>query len=644
MKKSDVAPTAAPKSDAPIAAPKSDVPAKAGVSAKTDVPLVQVDKALESLRASNYNPSAAVGEPVDNALEAKANTIKIRLVEGERTIAGKKPKTVTVVDKIAIADDGIGMSEEVLHKCLVLGYSTRFGSRSGMGRFGVGATLAGISQAKRIEVYSRSVAGAPYLRSYIDLEEISEGTQTHMPVPEVAEIPAEFKDMMGPGTGTLVVWSKCDRLTQGEDGTVHDLKSVADDLLDWLSRAYRQFLDGGVKMHLQHVRPGSKELHDRVVEPHDPLYLMTVPRFAEDPKAELLYSDTLDWTVPSDHSRKSPVQIRVSLLPEEWRLKRGWGDPRHRPTKDRRIHENEGFSVLRANREIFFGVSPKFYPSAVQEIDRWIGIEIAFEPDLDECFRVRNVKRGAEPVDALRDALRNKLKSVIEAARKRVQATYTDQDNKDKAGQRIHQQAEEITAAVERVSPKARTGKDVDPVEKEAKLDEVAAAAAKATEEDGVVAPLDLPEQIKARLKQLPFSIVDMQWPGKEFIDIEHLDSNTIVKLNNRHPFFTRIYAPILKASGMMSSAATADGIRDEPSADELRRLAGIVQVGLDLLIVAYAKAETMYEDPEKRFEDLRTHWGMFLFNMLERFAEGVPAAPRADSTLAPSVDSVAVA
>lgn len=619
---------------------KSDV---TPAPAKPEVPLVQVDKALESLRASNYNPSAAVGEPVDNALEAKANTIKIRLVEGERTV-GKKAKTVTVVDKIAISDDGIGMSEEVLHKCLVLGYSTRFGSRSGMGRFGVGATLAGISQAKRIEVYSRNVASAPYLRSYIDLEEISNGTQTHMPAPEAAEIPPEFADMMGSGTGTLVVWSKCDRLTQGEDGTVHDLKSVRDELLDWLSRTYRQFLDGGVKMNLQHVRPGSKELHDRVVEPHDPLYLMTVPRFADDPKAELLHSDTLDWTVPSDHSRKSPVQIRVSLLPEQWRLKRGWGNPQHRPTKDRRIHENEGFSILRANREIFFGVSPKFYPTAVQEIDRWIGIEIGFEPDLDECFRVRNVKRGAEPVDALRDALRNKLKSVIEAARKRIQATYTDQENKDKAGQRVHQQAEEITAAVERVSPKARAGKDIDPAEKEAKLDEVAAAAAKATEEEGVVSPPASPDQIKARLKQLPFSIVDMQWPGKEFIDIEHLDTNTIIKLNNRHPFFTRIYAPILKASGVMSSAATGDeATADQMSAEDLRRLAGIVQVGLDLLIVAYAKAETMYEDPARRFEDLRTHWGMFLFNMLERLAEGVPAPAKVEVESS-SVDSVAVA
>jgi hypothetical protein len=39
----------------------------------------------------------------------KANSIKIRLVEGERPV-GKRQKTTAVVEKIAIADDGVGMS------------------------------------------------------------------------------------------------------------------------------------------------------------------------------------------------------------------------------------------------------------------------------------------------------------------------------------------------------------------------------------------------------------------------------------------------------------------------------------------------------------------------------------------------------
>ncbi len=576
---------------------------------KSNIPLIKVDTALESLRASNFDIPAAVGEPVDNALEAKANNIKIRLIEGERKV-GKRNKPTPVVEQIAIADDGTGMSGDVLHRCLVLGYSTRYNSRSGMGRFGVGGTLAGISQAKRIEIFSRDNASGPYLYSYIDLDEIAEGKQEYMPVPEAAPVPKQFADMMGSGTGTLAIWSKCDRLTQGEDGTVNDLSSVREELVHWLSRAYRHFLDGGVKIVLDTT----------VVEAHDPLYLITIPRFASDPKAEVLIDESFDWNVSSDPARTSPVRLRVTLLPEEWRLKRGWGNPQHTPTRERRIHENEGFSILRAKREIFYGVLPKFYPSAVEEIDRWIGIEIAFEPDLDECFRVRNVKRGAEPVEGLRDALRNKLKEVIKSARRRVQHTYTEQENREKTEQRVHQEAEQISAEVEKVSPKARSGAQVAPEEREAKIEQLAVQAAKAAEEEGTSAPPTSPEVVKQRLGQLPFSIIDMQWPGKEFIEIEHLGANTIIKLNNRHPFFTKIYSPVLKAAGVVTKGQPTDGAQVEKlSEEELQKVARIVQVGLDLLIVAYAKAESMDTEPDAKYGDLRTQWGMFLYNMIEQ-------------------------
>jgi hypothetical protein len=584
---------------------------KATAVATADVPLIQVDTALTSLRASNFDTPAAVGEPVDNALEAGANHIKIRLVEGERKV-GKRQKTTRVVEQIAVADDGKGMSTDVLHRCLVLGYSTRYDSRAGMGRFGVGATLAGISQAKRIEIYSRDSGTSPWLYSYIDLDEIASGVQTVMPKPVEAEIPQHFRDIASSATGTLVVWSKCDRLTQGEDGTVNDLKSVKDELINWISRAYRNFLDGGVRI----------ELDNTVLEPHDPLYLLTVPRFSTDVKAEEIMDETIPWHVPSDPDRTSPVRVRVTLLPEEWRLERGWGSENRAHTRERRIHDNQGFSIMRARREIFFNLLPKFYPGGTEEIDRWIGIEISFEPDLDECFRVRNVKRGAEPVDALRDALRQKLRPVIVAARKRIQHTYTAHDNKEKASQRIHEEAERISSETEKVSPKARSGSEVTPEERDTKLEELASQAAEAAQNESPNEPPVSRDDLKERLKSLPFSIIDMQWPGKEFIEIEHLGSNTVVKLNNRHPFFTKIYSPVLKAAGLLTAAPNAEGNGAKLTEEELQRLARIVHVGLDLLMVSYAKAESMSDSPDQQYSDLRTQWGMFLFNYIQRLQE----------------------
>jgi hypothetical protein len=113
-----------------------------------------------------------------------------------------------------------------------------------------------------------------------------------------------------------------------------------------------------------------------------------------------------------------------------------------------------------------------------------------------------------------------------------------------------------------------------------------------------------------------------MQWPGKEFIQIEHLGTNTVVKLNNKHPFFTRIYAPVLKASGAMDGKKEA-GQATLPTAEEFQQMARLLHVGLDLLILAYAKAESMETDPEEKYGDLRTQWGMFLYNVIQK----MPAA-----------------
>jgi hypothetical protein len=570
----------------------------------TEVPLIQVDKALESLRSSNFDTPAAVGEPVDNAIQAGANNILIRLVEGERKV-GKKQKPTPVVEQIAFSDDGSGMDKDVLRQALVLGYSTRYNDRTGMGRFGVGATLAGISQAKRLEVYSRNTPGGDFLYSYLDLTEIASKDQTHMPEPAPAKIPTQFADMAPTGTGTLVVWSNCDRLTQGDDGTVNDLKTVKEELLNFLSRTYRYFIDGGVKI----------QVNDVTIEAHDPLYLMTIPRFASDEKAEVLLDDSFDWDIPSDPTRHSTVKVKMTLLPESWRLKRGWGAPSRSFTRERRIHENEGISVLRANREIFDGILPKFYPSAVEEIDRWFGIEISFEPELDECFRVKNVKKGAEPIEGLRDALKKRLEAAIRSARKRIKDTYTIEESKEKTAQRVHEEAERIGAEVEKTAPKARSGADVGEQERDEKLGEIATEAAKASVAEGTVTPPASAEEIKGRIKELPVSIVDTQWPGKEFIHIEHLGKNTIVKLNNKHPFFTKIYAPVLKAAGILDAKNEGE---EQLTVEEFRQTARMLHVGLDLLIYAYAKAESMDPDPEEKYGDLRMEWGKFLYNLIQ--------------------------
>ena len=62
------------------------------VSAEThQVDLIKVDTALISLRASNFDTPAAVGELVDNGLQAGANVVRVAISETKREI-GKRGK------------------------------------------------------------------------------------------------------------------------------------------------------------------------------------------------------------------------------------------------------------------------------------------------------------------------------------------------------------------------------------------------------------------------------------------------------------------------------------------------------------------------------------------------------------------------
>jgi histidine kinase/DNA gyrase B/HSP90-like ATPase len=192
------------------------------------MPVVKVDTAMTSLRASGHDFNSAVGEVVDNSLEAGANVVQIRTFTAKKKI-GNSAKAVEVIDRVAIGDDGEGMEggdHGVLHRCLQMGYSTRYNSRLGLGRFGVGAKLAGISQAKKIEVYSRQSADSPRHYTFIDLREIEAGKNA-IPVPVEAELPEDCRDLVGPDHGTLVVWSDADKLQERETGGARQPGGVA---------------------------------------------------------------------------------------------------------------------------------------------------------------------------------------------------------------------------------------------------------------------------------------------------------------------------------------------------------------------------------------------------------------------------------
>ena len=549
--------------------------------------LVQVDRALESSRDSGFNLTAASGEPVDNSIEAGATIIRLWT---DRRKTDKHEE----IQRIVFADNGIGIQPDILPHVLSLGFSTRYNQRDGLGRFGVGLKLAALSQGRRVDIYTKPAGSSGVYHSFIDLDLIKSGEQEFIDLNTVKDFPSDLKELMVDPrsnepfeSGTLVIWSKIDRLASGgKYGS--SLNERLQDLTKFLARGYRRFIDKGLFI----------ELNDRLIDLHDPTFQLenkrVISKFGKDLRATEI--DSTDIEIDGHK-----VHVAVTLLPDEFRKHRGKGgtDVQEKNSKDLYIPDNDGrISILRQGREIYYDIVPRLYPGGVDKggIDRFIGVEVSFPAALDEYFQVRNVKRGAEPVDHLREELRAFLRKPIKYARDRIREVWDTNELEKRTSSNGHATPEEVVTRVDQSAPRGRAGSKLT---KEAAAKKVRETLKAAGQDESTPAG----KMLKDQIEQSAITIVDSRWPGKELFTVAHLNNKSIVTLNHDHPF-VRDVCDAAKDLAQKDATDTfgTDGI------DKLRRISD----GLDLLIMAYAKAENMHANPEEAYEDLRSYWGMF--------------------------------
>ena len=570
--------------------------------------LIQVDHALESFRDAGYDLPAAVGEVVDNSIEARAQQVNIETFEVESN-GKKRGKQRTSIEAIAFADDGVGIPPEILPNSLTMGFSTRYNQRKGLGRYGVGAKLAALSQAKRVDIYTRPVGDSSIYHTYFDLDEIQGGVQKYLEAKPVAMFPENYAHLMSNAvgepfeSGTLVIWSKVDRLEEGgRFGSSVDERLAM--LIRYLGRTYRYFIAKGLKL----------AVNSRAIDLFDPLFLLKNPH-AEDLLGEGWKADIIEDSSANSESRIAidghEVTVRVTLLPRPVRLKRGEGGVKGSAGRFREWHidENQGrVSIVRQGREIYYDLVPRLFPARGGDPDRFIGVEVSFPAALDEYFQVRHVKRGAEPVDRLRQEIRRFLAKPIEVARKRINDDWTETDVQDQARESVHQPALDALKKVEETAPRGIGGADVPPEQAELLLTQAAEDLA----EDRGIAVEELPQeqkdetlaQLKSEIQEESFVVLEGGWPGHELFEITHLNGRVILRLNWRHPFMRDVYRRVRDlAEGKLSAR--------EP--EELEALGRRLQGAIDVLLFSYARAENMHRHPDEQYSSLRGYWGQFL-------------------------------
>lgn len=570
------------------------------------IPAIMTGHTLQSLRDAGYSLPAAIAEVIDNSIEADANQIDVHLENADS--AGKAH-----VDRIAIADDGTGMGagpdgESILQHYLQLGYSTRYMSETTIGKYGVGAKLAALNFAERIDVWSRS-DDSGWRHVYFDLEEAlaaeERGEAIEIAEPDDRPIPGELQDLKPEGTGTIVLWSKIDRLRTARGSA--DVNAARVDLEKELSRIFRNFISGGIEL----------SVNETELKPHDPLFLMEntwaneaiAEHLKQAEEAEKKVQEHFPAVVIADEPLKiagATAQLRVTLYPPQVTRKRGSGGDKF--AKKLRVPDNLGaISFVRLDREINYTNVPRIFPRGVQDPDRFIGIEVQFSPDLDQYFGVRHVKRGVEPVDDLRSEIRKRLEKYLPEARKQLDERWGQEARKDQQTTGEHTPIEDAVKDANRTLPKGRVQETPDEEEHEHALEDLASDVGKTD-------PDDKGEYID-RVRELPFVVESVDFPGSLFIDIQHFSNQVVIRLNTRHRFYRELWEPIKEIAELDPGLVSG-----EQAVNTARRTIE----ALSLLIVAYGKAESMDGNPNEHFGDLRMFWGQFLDTLLGKVKDVV--------------------
>lgn len=364
---------------------------------------------IESLRHLGYGNYEAIADLVDNAIDAEAQHIHIRIQQ-----RNNQPQ-------ISVSDDGTGMSREVVDQAMRLGSMTGRDLNSDLGRFGMGLVTASLSIAKKCHVVTRSDDGC--WSSAWDVDEIvsQNAFMKHLDAATADEIALLDKEIGNGVAGTVVVLTKCDNLGN------RNLSAFAATLKSHIGRIHRYFLDAGREIRV----------NDDVVSAVDPLQL-------NDTATETVVDEVFTVSIEEDgHEKQENVRVRIVLVPET-------------PATELDVAKSmksQGFYVMRNQREIMNAVTLNFFTKH-NDFNRMRG-ELFFPGTLDRLVGIEFTKRQVELYQSLNDQLANTLVPTCrsikrqESSKKRVETSEVQQQ--------IHKQAAKVIAEKDKllIKPKA---------------------------------------------------------------------------------------------------------------------------------------------------------------------------------------------
>ena len=589
--------------------------------------IVPTKLALNALRDSGYNNSTyAIAELIDNAIQANAKHVEVIFYDKEEFSGGRKK---TRLDKIAIVDNGDGMTDITLKKALQFGNGTRLNNRKGIGRFGMGLPNSSISQCRRVDVYTWQNSKNVY-KSYIDLNLVDSGDMVSIPSPELTSIPEYIKNNSKHLTdhGTVVIWSKLDRCNWKKSKTIIDKTEFL------VGRLYRKFLDkNDVKIRMASIIDDKLD-NEKYVRKNDPGYMMkqtsTPSPYDVESMFEKYGDENWEEIKPIKYNGvEHMVKIRYSLVKHKVRENtRNAGSAPY----GKHAGKNIGISIVREGRELSLdqGLVTGYDPR-----ERWWGIELEFPATLDELFGLTNNKQVA----ARFSYITRNLDSILNDEGKKQQEVLAELEEENDMDYPLIQIVMEIKKHHGQIMQLIDLAKDKKESDKRHDRPDKSSQGAKdrkdgghigKTDEDDNISDSDqqeatkqgfiemgYPDDVADEMSKKPnnsdkkYEFVNTPLSGTQFFDVARYRKKLFIKINKNHAAFKNLM----------------DLSRDLPETmelDEAKERLIRTYDGLVLLLSAWARLEDelAVDEELQQVQDIRINWGKILQEYLKYNSE----------------------
>lgn len=496
---------------------------------------------MESLRDTGYDFNTAIADLVDNSIAANASVVKINIVTNP-----------TGEIDVYIADNGCGMDLPGLKNAMRYGSSERT-DPSSLGKFGLGLKTASTAFCRCLSLLSKS-STSEYNKVQWDLDEICKINKWKLLRPEVNLDEVEILEEVTKGqSGTLVIWNKVDRLVKNSYSSgkarQNALERQISGLKQHISMVFERFLDKNFK-----------DAHDIDIFVNGEKMLPWDPFCKREPNSNLVQECNPELILPDETKTKCRVAAYVLPRREDFSSQESYSQALIN-------NDLEGFYVYRENRLIHHG--------------DWLGIhkndphfnllriDFSFDHTLDDAFNVDIKKSRIMLDDGLFDFLKDQF---LQAPRRAAEELY-------RKGQ---------TSSIKKTATNAHNSSNVNIESKAQKVEQATTEVVNPDKKEVKVS--NSQGTFITNTIRIQSSIENNQ---SRVIPVETIDSNMLweptladnhhaVSINQSHPYYTKVYAPVLGNANLVA--------------------------GMDSLLWALAEAEisTYNEETKEQYEDMR--------------------------------------